>query len=190
MSDVPWASLSHFRSSGFSAQRCGTNGGMQRCYSLLVMLESQVLISFCVRDLIVFVCHCRQINCGVTWRTDPPPQPPSPLSVPLASHHSQFARVYLPRLSYPPLSVKLSVSTSPASYCLLSPSLCSFKAGSLLSRPSSLLHDLLKNTFRRCSAASQFLSSSRFPSPQRQDVPARGLIHFHPLSFSPSPPLS
>lgn len=183
-------SLSRFRPSGFSTQRPGTNGGMQRCYSLLVMLESQLHISFCVRDLIAFVCHCRQINCGVAWRTEPPPQPPSPLSVPPASHQSQLARVYLPLLSYPPLSVKLCLSCSPAPYSLLSPSLCLFKAGGLLFNPSSLLHDLLEKCFCRCSAASQFLSPSRFPSPQQQDVPSRGLIPVRPLSHSPSPPLS
>lgn len=56
----------------------GTNGGMQPCCSLLVMLESQLHIHFGVRDLIVFVCHCR----GVAWWTEPPPQPPSPSSLP------------------------------------------------------------------------------------------------------------
>lgn len=146
-------SLSRFSQPAFSAP--GTNGGMQRCYSLLVMLESQFHISFCVRDLIVFVCHCCQINSGVAWRTEPPPLPPSPLSVPPDSHHSQLARVYLPLLSCPPLCVKLRLSCSPAPYCLLSHCLCSFKAG-------SLLHDLLENSFLLCSPASQFLSPSRF----------------------------
>lgn len=154
------------------------------------MLESQLHISFCVRDLIVFVCHHRQINCGVVWRTELPPHPPSPLSVPPASHHSQLARVYLPLLSYPPLSAELRLSCSPAPYCLLSPSLCSFKASSLLFYASSLLHDLLENCFRRCSDTSHFLSHFRFSSLQRQDVPSRGLIPIHPLSFSPFPPLS
>ena len=161
---------------------------MQRRYSLLVMLESQLHLSFCVRDLIAFVCHCCQINRGVGWRTEPPPQPPSPSSVPPASHHSQLARVYLPLLSYPPLSVKRRLSCSPAPCCLLSRSLCSLEAGGLLFYPSSLLHDLLENGSRRCSAASQF--PSRFSSPRRQDVPSRGLIPVHPLSLSPSLPLS
>lgn len=155
------------------------------------MLESQLLISFCVRDLIVFVCHCRQINCGVVWRTEPPPPPPSPLSVPPASLHSQLACVYLPLLSYPPLSVKLSLSSSPATYCLLSPSLCSFKAGRLLSYPGSLLHDLLEHSFCRYSALSQFLSPSRNSSPQRQDDPSGGLIPstlYTPLPLLPSDP--
>lgn len=155
------------------------------------MLESQLHISFCVRDLIVFVCHCRGINCGVAWRTVPPPQPPSPLSVPPASHHSQHARLYLPPLSYPPFSgVKLCFSCSPALYRLLSPSFCSFKACSLLFYPSSSLYDLLETSFRCCAAVSQFLSPSRFLSPHRQDVSSRGLIHVHPLSLPPFPPLS
>lgn len=154
------------------------------------MLESRLHISFCVRDLIVFVCHCRQINSGVAWRTDPPPQPPSPLSVPLASRHSQFARVYLPLLSYPPLSVKLCLSCAPTPYCLLSPSFCPFKVGSLLFHPSSLLYDLLENSFRCCSAVSQFLSPRFLSLQQQQDVPSRGLIPVHPLSLSPSPSLS
>ena len=154
------------------------------------MLESQLHISFCVRNLIVFVCHRRQINCGVARRTEPPPQPPSPLSVPLASHHSRLARVYLPLLSYPPLSVKLRLSCSPTPYCLLSASRCSTKAGRQLFYARGLLHDLLDNSFCRCSATSQFLSPSRFSSLQRQDVLPRGLIPFHPLSLSPFPPLS
>lgn len=174
-------SLSRFRRSAFSAQRPGTNGGMQWCYSLLVMLESQRHISFCVRDLIAFVCHCRQINCGVVWRTESPPYPPSPSSVPPDSHHSLLARVYLPLLSCPPLSAKLCLACSPAPYCLRSPFPRSFKVGSPLFNPSRLLHDLLENSLPE---------SFQISSLQQQDVPSRGLILIYPLSLSPSPSLS
>lgn len=130
------------------------------------MLESELcIISFCVRDLIVFVCHCRQINCGVVWRTEPPPQPPSPLSVPQTSLHSLLARVYLPLSFYPPLGVRSSRSCFQATYCLLSSCLSSFKAGRLLFYPGSSLHDPLESSFQRCSAISQFLSPSRNSSP-------------------------
>lgn len=156
-------SLSRFTRSGLSTQRSGTNGGIQWCSSLLVMLESQLHISFCVRDLIVFVCHRRQINCGVAWRTEPHPPIPSPLSVPPASHHSLLTRVCLPLLSYPPLSLQLRLSPVPS--CLLSPALCSFGAGSLLFYASCLLHDLLENSFCCCCKTSQLLSPSRLSFP-------------------------
>lgn len=155
-------SLSCFTPSGFSTPRPGTNGGMPWCYCSLVMLESQLHISFCVRDLIVFVCHRRQINCGVAWQTEPPPPTPSPSSVPPASPHSQLTRVCLPLLSCPPLSLQLCLS--PAPYRSLSPALCSFGAGSPPLCAISLLHYLLGNRFRRCCAASRLLSSSRLPS--------------------------
>lgn len=159
-------SLSLVRPAGFSTQRPGSNGGMQRCYSLLVMLESELhIISFCVTDLTVFVCHCRQINCGVVWRTEPPPQPPSPSSVPPTSLHSLLARVYLPLSCCPPLVVKSSRSRSRATYCLLSSCLSSFRAGRLLFYSGSSLHDPLENCFQRCSAISQFPSPSSNPSP-------------------------
>lgn len=180
--------LSRFRPSRFPTQQPGTNGGMQRFYSSLVMLESPLCVSFCVRDPGVFVCHRCQIDCGVAWRTEPPSQPPSPSSVPPASHHSQLASVYLPPLSYPPLSVKLRLS--PSSCCSLPPSPRSFKASSLLFYPGYLLHDLLENSIHRCSLVAQLLSPSRFPSRRRQDAPSQGLIPLLPLSLSPSPSLS
>lgn len=125
-------SLSRFTPSGSSSQKPATNGRIQWCYPLLVMLESQPNISFRVRDLIVFVCQRHQINCGVVWRTEPPPPSPSPLSVPPASHISELSRFCLPLLSYPPLSLQSHLSS--ASFWSLSRALCSF-----WSRESSLL---------------------------------------------------
>lgn len=153
---------SHFTPSGLSTQRSGTNGGIRWCSSSLVMLESQLHLSFCVRDRIVFVCHRRQINCGVVWRTELRPPIPSPSSVPPASHRSLLTRVCLPLFSYPPLSARLRLSHVPS--CSLSPALCSFGAGSLLFRTSCLLHE--ENSFCcRCDTP-QLLSPSR-------------LSHFH-----------
>lgn len=133
--------LSCFTPSGFFLQEPGTNGRIQWCYSLLVMLESKLHISFCVRDLIVFVCQRHQINCGVEWRTHPPPPSPSPLSVPPASHISELIHFYLPLLSCPLLSLQFHLSS--ASFWLLSYALCSFGAGSFPFYDSNLLHDLL-----------------------------------------------
>lgn len=60
------------------------------------MLESQPNISFCVRDLIVFVCQSHQINCGVEWLTEPRPPSPSSLSVPqLLIYQSSVVSIYL-----------------------------------------------------------------------------------------------
>lgn len=134
-------SLSCFTPSGFCLQKPGTNGRIRWFHSLLVMLESKLHISFRVRDLVVFVCQRHQINCGVEWRTDPPPPSPSPLSVPPASHISELIHFYLPRLSYPPLSLQFRLSS--ASFWLLSYALCSFGAGSLPFYANNLLHDLL-----------------------------------------------
>lgn len=153
---------SHFTPSGLSTQRSGTNGGIRWCSSSLVMLESQLHLSFCVRDRIVFVCHRRQINCGVVWRTELRPPIPSPSSVPPASHRSLLTRVCLPLFSYPPLSARLRLSPVPS--CSLSPALCSFGAGSLLFRTSCLLHE--ENSFCCRCDTSQLLSPSR-------------LSHFH-----------
>lgn len=153
-------SLFLFRPSGFFTQRPRTNGGMQRYYFLLVMLESQPHLSFCVRAFIVFVCHCRQTKCWVVWRTQLSPQPPSPLSIPPTSLHSQLTHLCLPLLIYPPLFARLIFS-----HWLLSPSLYLFKADRLLFYLSSVLYDLSENSFRCCSTASQFLSSFRYPFP-------------------------
>lgn len=168
---MPWVTLerctvsfprSHFTPSGLSTQRSGTNGGIRWCSSSLVMLESQLHLSFCVRDRIVFVCHRRQINCGVVWRTELRPPIPSPSSVPPASHCSLLTRVCLHLFSYPPLSARLRLSPVPS--CSLSPALCSFGAGSLLFRTSCLLHE--ENSFCCRCDTSQLLSPSR-------------LSHFH-----------
>lgn len=81
---------------GCFSQKPGINGQIQWCYSLLVMLESQPNISFCVRDLIVFVCQSHQINCGVEWQTEPRPPSPSSLSVPqLLIYQSSVVSIYL-----------------------------------------------------------------------------------------------
>lgn len=126
---------SHFTASGLSTQRSGTNGGIRWSFSSLVMLESQLHISFCVRARIVFVCHRRQINCGVVWRTELRPPIPFPSSVPPASHRSLLTRVCLPLFSYPPLSARLRLSPVP---------LCSLSPRSLLlwSRESAFSYEL------------------------------------------------
>lgn len=119
---------------GCFSQILGTNGQIQWCYSLLVMLESQPNISFCVRDLIVFVCQSHQINCGVEWRTEPRPPSPSPLSVPPASHISELSHFYLPLLSYPLLLHQFHLSS--ASFWLLPQALWSRESYIVSQEPS------------------------------------------------------
>lgn len=121
------------------------------CSSLLIMLESQ--LHFYVTNLFVFVCCCCQIIYRASCRTDPSSQSPALFSVSLASHHFQLARLSLPLLSYPPLSVKLCFSHSP--YRSLESLLCFFKTSSVLFCAGTLPHDLLEDSFHLCADDSQ-----------------------------------
>lgn len=133
---------------------------MQRYNSVLVMLESHLHISFCVRALIVFVCPCRQTNCRVVWRTRLPPQPPSsPLCVSQTFLQSTIARTHFAPRSATPLCVRHVFSRCPSS------PLCPLTAGRLLFCLCRLLHDLLETSCRLRCVVSQFQSSFSNPSP-------------------------
>lgn len=168
----------------FFAQRSGTNGRMQQCNSWLVMLESYFHISFFVRALIVFVCQCCQTNCGVVWRTQRSPQPPSPLSVSPTSLHPWLVGVYSPLLSCTPFCVWLSLSHRLLSF---SPGL--FKTKRLLFSLSGELNDLLENSFRCHSAVSSFFNAVRYPCSWRQNAYWGGLIPSTPITH-PFPSLA